>query len=98
MDALDRMFHVLVSTLRKTNPSALTSSFSVADLHQHIIPYRHFRRELGLQSNNEYEFTLMSLLSGERAYLDVDERLRDGLKKELATGTPDPSRMREFAD
>lgn len=98
MDAVDRMFQVLVATLRKTNPALLASPFSVADVHQHIIPYRHFRRELGLESNNEYEFTLMTLLSGERGYLDVDERLRDGLRKELASGAPEPSRVRDFAD
>lgn len=98
MDAVDRMFQVLVATLRKTNPALLASPFSVADVHQHIIPYRHFRRELGLESNNEYEFTLMTLLSGERGYLDADERLRDGLRKELAAGSPEPSRVRDFAD
>lgn len=98
MDALDRMFQVLVTTLRATNPALLDSPFSVAELQQHIIPYRHFRRELGLPSNQEYEFTLMSLLSGERGYLDADERLRDALRLELARGTPDPARVREFAD
>lgn len=98
MDALDRMFHVLVAAIQRTNPALLTSPFTVADLHQHIIPYRHFRRELGLQSNHEYELTLMSLLSGERGYLDADERLRDALRAELAVGKPDAARVREFAD
>lgn len=98
MDAVDRMFQVLVRTLRSSNPSLLTSAFSVAELHQQILPYRHFRRELGLETNQEYELTLMELLSGARGYLDVDERLRDGLGKELAGGSPEPSRVREFAD
>ncbi len=98
MDAVDRMFQVLVAALRKTNPALLTSPFTVADVHQHIIPYRHFRHELGLPSNHEYELTLMSLLSGERGYLDVDERLRDALRIELASSTPEPSRVRDFAD
>lgn len=98
MDALDRMFEVLATAIRNTNPALLTSPFTVADVHQHIIPFRHFRRELGLQSNHEYELTLMSLLSGERGYLDADERLRDALRVELANGTPDAARFREFAD
>lgn len=98
MDAVDRMFHVLVRTLRATNPTLMTSAFSVGDLHQHILPYRHFRRDLGLETNQEYELTLMELLSGARGYLDVDERLRDSLTKELASGSPEPSKVREYAD
>jgi len=98
MDAVDRMFQVLVTALRKSHPALLGSSFTVADLHQQIIPYRHFRRELGLQSNQEYELTLMSLLGGERGYLDVDERLRDVIRQELAGGSPEPARVRDFAD
>ena len=98
MDALDRMFHVLVRTLRERNPALLISPFTVGELHSQILPYRHFRRELGLESNQEYELILMELLTGARGYLDVDERLRDVLGKELVSANPEPSRVREFAD
>ncbi|HYC52987.1 MAG TPA: zinc ribbon domain-containing protein [Gemmatimonadaceae bacterium] len=98
MDALDRMFHVLVRTLRAKNPALLHAPFTVGELHSQILPYRHFRRELGLESNQEYELILMELLTGARGYLDVDERLRDELGKELVSPTPEPSRVREFVD
>jgi hypothetical protein len=98
MDPIDRMFHVLVRTLRAKQPALLTTPISVADLHSQILPYRHFRRELGLETNQEYELTLMELLAGARGYLDVDERLRDGLGKELASLSPEPSKVRDFAD
>jgi hypothetical protein len=98
MDALDRMFHVLVRTLREKNPALLDAPFTVGELHSQILPYRHFRRELGLESNQEYELILMELLTGARGYLDVDERLRDELGKELVAGTPATSRVRDFAD
>ncbi len=98
MDAIDRMFQVLVRTLRAKNPALLTAPFTVGELHSQILPYRHFRRELGLETNQEYELVLMELLTGARGYLDVDERLRDELGKELASGTPEPSRVREFAE
>lgn len=98
MDALDRMFHVLVRTLREKNPALLVAPFTVGELHSQILPYRHFRRELGLESNQEYELILMELLTGARGYLDVDERLRDELGKELVVSTPDTSRVREFAE
>jgi hypothetical protein len=98
MDTLDRMFQVLVRTLRAKNPALLTAPFTVGELHSQILPYRHFRRELGLETNQEYELVLMELLTGARGYLDVDERLRDELGKELHAGTPEPSRVLEFAD
>ena len=98
MDTLDRMFTVLVRNLRAKQPGALTGPISVADLHQQILPYRHYRRELGIETNQEYELALMELLSGARGYLDVDERLRDGLGKELASISPEPARVRDYAD
>jgi Double zinc ribbon len=98
MDALDRMFQVLVRTLRAKQPALLSAPFTVAELHQQILPYRHFRRDLGLETNQEYELILMELLSGARGYLDVDERLRDRLGKELNAASPEPARVRDFAD
>lgn len=98
MDALDRMFHTLVRAIRERQPGFLTAPFTVSDIHQQLLPYRHFRRELGLETNQEYELILMELLTGARGYLDVDERLRDELGKELLSSSPEPSRVREFAD
>lgn len=98
MDALDRMFHVLVRTLRERNPALLDAPFTVGELHSQILPYRHFRRELGLQSNQEYELVLMELLTGARGYLEVDDRLRDELSRELAAATPEPAKVRDFAE
>lgn len=97
-DPVERMFRVLVRALRSSRPALLTAPFSVGDIHQQILPYRHFRRELGLETNQEYELTLMRLLSGAGGYLDVDERLRDGLGAELSSGSPEPSRVRDFAE
>ena len=98
MDSLDQMFHVLVRNLRAKQPALLSAPFTVAEIHQQILPYRHFRRDLGLETNQEYEMTLMELLSGARGYLDVDEQLRDELAKELTSRSPEPSRVREFAE
>ena len=98
MDALDRMFQTLVRAIQARQPSLLAAPFTVGEIHQQILPYRHFRRELGLETNQEYELVLMELLSGARGYLDVDERLRDELGKELMAGSPEPSRVRDFAD
>jgi hypothetical protein len=97
MDSLDRMYRHLVRTVRSKFPQYLTQPFDVAELHQNILPYRHHRRELGLETNEDYEIALTELLSGARDYLIVDDRMRDALKAELKSTNPDPSAFKRFA-
>src|SRR4051812_34001904 len=97
MDNLDRMFRHLVRTVRAKYPQYLTQPFDVAELNQNILPYRHHRRELGLDTNEDYEIVLTELLSGARDYLIVDDRMRDTLRAELASTNPDPSAFKSFA-
>lgn len=97
MDNLDRMYRHLVRTIRAKFPQYLTQPFDVAALQQTILPYRLHRRELGLDTNEDYEITLSELLSGARDYLIVDERMRDALKAELKAVNPDPSAFKQFA-
>src|SRR5918992_4450479 len=97
MDNLDRMFRHLVRTIETRKREYLSRPFEVIELHQTILPYRLHRRELGLETNHDYELTLLELLSGARGYLVVDERMRDALRKELTSGNPDPGVLREFA-
>ncbi|MGA9838363.1 MAG: zinc ribbon domain-containing protein, partial [Gemmatimonadaceae bacterium] len=49
-------------------------------------------------TNEDYELTLMQLLSGVRGYLIVDDRMRDALERELKSPNPDPGAFRQFAD
>ena len=97
MDDLDRMFRRLVQNIRTGYPDLLSRPFEVAELYQNIIPYRHNRSELGLEQNQDYEFALMRLLSGERGYLVVDDALRDGMQRELASPSPDTGAFRAFS-
>ena len=97
MDNLDRMYRHLVRTIRAKSPQYLTQPFDVASLQQTILPYRLHRRELGLETNEDYEITLTELLAGERDYLIVDERMRDALKAELKAVNPDPTAFKQFA-
>lgn len=96
LDPLERFFLHLVQTLRASQPQLVTGAFDVAELYQSILPYRHHRRALGLESNQDYEMVLLELLSGARGYLLVEERMRDALTQELSTPNPDPARFREF--
>jgi hypothetical protein len=97
MDRLDRMYRHLVRTVRTRFPQYLSQPFDVAELHQNILPYRHHRRELGIETNEDYEIVLTELLSGARDYLVVDDSMRDALRAELASTNPDPSAFKKFA-
>ena len=97
MDALDRTFRHLVQTIQARYPDYLSQPFEVAELYQNILPYRHHRRELGLETNQDYELVLLQLLAGARDYLIVDDGMRARLAEELATPNPDPGAFREFA-
>ena len=97
MDHLDRLFHRLVNNIRARNPAHLTLPFTVAELYEQIVPYRHNRRELGIETNQDYEVTVTRLLSGERGYLLGDESMQESLRRELESHDPDVSAFREFA-
>ena len=76
----------------------MRAPFTVGELYQQILPFRHYRRELELETNAEYEMALLQLLGGKDGLLDVEDRLRDQLGAELSRPAPDASRVREFAD
>lgn len=97
MDNLDRMYRHLVRVVRSRFPQHLVQPFSVSDLNQTILPYRLHRRELGLDTNDDYELTLTELISGARDYLIVDDAMRDTLGAALAEVNPDPSAFKKFA-
>src|SRR5688500_16257838 len=97
MDDLDRVFHRLVSNIRHRHPEYLTLPFTVQELYETLIPYRHHRRELGIETNQDYEIAMMRLLSGERDYILTDQAMRDKLQAELKSSHMDPGAFREFA-
>src|SRR5919109_2978863 len=97
MDDLDRMFRRLVQNIRNGYPEYLAHPFEVLELYQHLIPYRHNRRELAIDTNQDYEVALCRLLSGERGYLVVDSAMRDTIRRELSSPNPNTAIFREFA-
>ncbi|HEV7992097.1 MAG TPA: zinc ribbon domain-containing protein [Gemmatimonadaceae bacterium] len=98
MDDVDRMYRHLVRTLRATAPQLLAQPFQVGDLYSTILPYRLHRRELGLETNQDYEMALLELLSGARGYLVVEDRMRDELGASLRSPNPDAALIRNFAE
>lgn len=97
MDDIERVYRHLVRTLRASYPHFLTQPFEVGELYQTILPYRLHRRELGFETNQDYEIAMLELLSGARGYLVVDDRMRDVLSAEQSAPNPDPTIVRDFA-
>ena len=97
MTNVERMYRHLVRTVRTKYTPLLTQPFEVGELYQTILPYRLHRRELGLDTNQDYELTLLELLSGAHGYLVVDDRMRDELSAQLTKPEPDISLIKRFA-
>jgi hypothetical protein len=97
MDDLDRLFRRVVHNVRAAYPELLTQSFEVSQLYQQVVPYRLNRREIGVDSVEDYELALMQLLSGARGYLTGDADLQRALQDELESLNPDLSAYRGFA-
>lgn len=97
MDELDRIYRRLVQNIRAAHPDLLTRSFEVSLLYQQLVPYRLNRRELGFDSNDEYELAMMQLLSGARGLLAGDPEMQESLRKELESPNPDLGAFRAYA-
>lgn len=97
MDDVETMYRHLVRTIRTSYPRYLTQPFEVGELYQNILPYRLHRRELGVQTNQDYELALMELLSGAGGYLVVDGKMSDVLSAERKSPSPNTARIRDFA-
>lgn len=97
MDDVERMYRHLVRTIRQRYTPMLSQPFEVGELYQTILPFRLHRRDLALETNQDYERVLLELLGGPRGYLVVDDRMRDVLAAQLALPDPDTSVIRSFA-
>lgn len=96
MDDLDRLFQRLVAAIRSEHPEYLSRPFEISELYQKLVPYRHHRRELQIDTNQDYELAVTRLLSGERGLLVGDEGMQEFLRTELASPNPDTGVFREF--
>ena len=97
MDEMDRMFRRLVHNVRAGFPDLLTRPFEVSSLYQTLIPYRLNRTELGIDSSEDYELTLLRLLAGTRGLLNGDPDMQTAIQSELDSPNPDLSIFRAWA-
>lgn len=98
MDDLDRVFQRLVHSIRQRHPEYLTMPFTVQELYEDLIPYRHHRRELGIETNQDYEVAISRLLSGEKGYLRGDLGMQEKLSANQNEKVPDTGAFRDYAN
>jgi hypothetical protein len=70
----------------------------VQELYDSLVPYRHYRRDLGIETNQDYEAAVTRLLSGEKGYIRADHAMQERLKKELAASNTDLGAFRDYGD
>ncbi len=98
MDDLDRLFHRLVHNIRNGHAEYLSVPFTVQELYDTLVPYRHYRRDLGIETNQDYEAAVTRLLSGEKGYVRAEQAMQDRLKKEMASPHADVGAFRDYAE
>ena len=98
MDDLDRLFQRLVHNIRNGHAEYLSVPFTVQELYDTLVPYRHYRRDLGIETNQDYEAAVTRLLSGEKGYIRADQAMQDRLKKEMSSAHADLGAFRDYAD
>jgi hypothetical protein len=98
MDDLDRLFQRLVHNIRNGHAEYLSVPFTVQELYDTLVPYRHYRRDLGIDTNQDYEAAVTRLLSGEKGYIRADQTMQDRLKKEMSSANADVGAFRDYAE
>lgn len=98
MDDLDRLFQRLVHNIRNGHAEYLSVPFTVQELYDTLVPYRHYRRDLGIDTNQDYEAAVTRLLSGEKGYIRSDQAMQDRLKKEISSPHADVGAFRDYAE
>src|SRR5256885_16152923 len=97
MDDLDRLFQRLVHNIRNGHAEYLSVPFTVQELYDTLVPYRHYRRDLGIDTNQDYEAAVARLLSGEKGKIRADQTMQDRLKKEVSSAHADFRAFRDYA-
>ncbi len=98
MNDLDRLFRQLVEVLTAEDPGRTATPFQLSEIYQSIIPYRKFRKQLGFESNEDYEMAMLRLFAGEADYATVEpDEVKQQLALEAQAVNPNPGAFREFA-
>jgi hypothetical protein len=96
-ELVERLYRRLLEALSEStavSPATLT----IADLYQHLIPYRGVRMDLGVLELAQYEHALLRLLAGEGGMVRVlEDDARRELVQELTAPNPILGIYRDYA-
>src|SRR5690242_21774995 len=98
MDDLDRVFQRLVHNIRNGHAEYLSVPFTVQELYDTLVPYRHYRRDLGIETNQDYEAAVTRLLAGEKGYVRAARPRQTGPKQGPEPPPTDAAPFRVSAD
>jgi len=96
-DELERLFRRLVLNVAQLDPSRLDAPLPVVEIHQNFVPYRTHRAVLAIETNQDYEMTVLRLLAGEGGFARVEpDEVRQILEREAHAASPDTGIFRRF--
>ena len=96
-DALARLFRRLVLNVAQLDPSRLDGPIPIVDVHQNLVPYRTHRAILAIDTNQDYEMTVLRLLAGEGGFARVEpDEVRTLFEREAHAVNPETGIFRRF--
>ncbi len=98
MTSLDPLFRILVRALSEQEPPRIHQPISINELMDGLLPYRLVRRELGVDSADDYETLLLRLCAGEGDFVQADPAAQAALQAELKKPLPDLACLRVYGD
>jgi Double zinc ribbon len=97
MAELEHFFRVLVQTLAGQNPARLHQPLAIGEVSR-VLPYREARRQLFLDSVEEYETLLIRLCAGEGGFAQADAATQREFAAEVQRPLPDLDVIRRKSD
>lgn len=98
MTTLESLFRLLARSLATHQPSRLHEPLSINELMDVILPYRLVRRELGVDTSEDYETLILRLCAGEGGFVQADTATQAALQAEIAKPLPDLTLLKVYGD
>jgi hypothetical protein len=96
-DDLERLFRRLVDNVAELDASRLDGPLPLSEIHQNLVPYRTHRVVLGIETNQDYEMTVLRLVAGERGFARTEpDEVRHHFEREVRAVNPDTGVFRRF--
>ena len=93
---LDPLIRLLVRSLTVHQPARLHEPISINELMDKVLPYRLVRRELGVDTSEDYETLIFRLCAGEGGFVQGDPATQAALQAEAAKALPDLALLRVY--